>query len=80
MKEVRYGLDSTTGQPHIYAHNVCEDEVEEVLRSAGDATEPPVKKGRAVLYGFGADVYGPIYEGAVLTGARWHWNLRHYRL
>ncbi|HVX85643.1 MAG TPA: DUF4258 domain-containing protein [Phycisphaerae bacterium] len=31
MKEIRYFIDSETGQPHIYGHNVDESEVEEVL-------------------------------------------------
>jgi hypothetical protein len=34
MKEVRYYIDPETGQPHIYGHNVCEEEVEEVLRNS----------------------------------------------
>ena len=28
---LRYYLDPATGEPHIYRHNVTEDEVEEVL-------------------------------------------------
>jgi hypothetical protein len=31
--EIRYNLDPDTGFPHIYAHGVTEDEVEDVLRS-----------------------------------------------
>jgi hypothetical protein len=34
--DVRYYLDSDTGQPHIYAHGVTEREVEEVLRGRGE--------------------------------------------
>jgi Domain of unknown function (DUF4258) len=30
---IRFYLDSRTGQPHIYGHNVTEDEVEQVLAS-----------------------------------------------
>lgn len=33
---VRFFLDSRTRQPHIYAHNVTESEVEEVLRDPGE--------------------------------------------
>jgi hypothetical protein len=34
--EVRYYLDPDTRQPHIYGHGVTEDEVEHVLRGAGE--------------------------------------------
>jgi hypothetical protein len=34
--DVRYYLDPDTGQPHIYGHGVSEQEVEEVLRGAGE--------------------------------------------
>jgi len=34
--EIRYHLDADTGQPHICAHGVTEQEVEEVLRSRGE--------------------------------------------
>jgi len=33
MKEVRFYIDPQTGQPHIYEHGVCEDEIEEVMRN-----------------------------------------------
>ena len=33
---VRFYLDSRTGQPHIYGHNVAESEVEEVLSDPGE--------------------------------------------
>jgi hypothetical protein len=33
---VRYYLDPDTGQPHIYGQGVTEQEVEEVLRGAGE--------------------------------------------
>lgn len=29
--EIRYFIDRVTGEPHIYNHNVSEDEVEDVL-------------------------------------------------
>ena len=34
MKELRYYLDPSTGQPHIYGHNVDETEIEEILAYA----------------------------------------------
>ncbi len=34
--EVRYYLDPDSGQPHIYGHEVSEQEVEEVLRGRGE--------------------------------------------
>lgn len=33
---IRFYLDSRTGQPHIYGHNVTESEVEEVLSAPGE--------------------------------------------
>jgi hypothetical protein len=33
---VRFYIDPVTGEPHIYEHNVGEEEVEAVLRSPGD--------------------------------------------
>ena len=33
---IRFYLDPETGEPHIYDHDVSEDEVEEVLRYPGD--------------------------------------------
>jgi hypothetical protein len=29
--QIRYHIDSTTGQPHIYEHEVSEQEVEDIL-------------------------------------------------
>lgn len=34
--DIRFYLDPETGEPHIYEHDVSEDEVEEVLRYPGD--------------------------------------------
>lgn len=34
--DIRFYLDPVTGEPHIYEHNVSEEEVEEVLRYPGD--------------------------------------------
>ena len=33
---IRYYIDPETGPPHIYAHNVKENEVEDVLRRPGE--------------------------------------------
>lgn len=33
---VRFYIDPATGLPHIYGHQVSEDEVEEVLANAGE--------------------------------------------
>lgn len=33
---IRYYIDPETGQPHIYNHNVSEDEVEDVLLKPGE--------------------------------------------
>jgi len=33
---LRFYLDPTTGEPHIYEHGVTEEEVEEVLRNPGE--------------------------------------------
>ena len=33
---IRFYLDPVTGMPHIYKHEVSEEEVEEVLRSPGE--------------------------------------------
>ena len=33
---IRYYIDSATGQPHIYKHNVSENEVEDVLLKPGE--------------------------------------------
>jgi hypothetical protein len=34
--DVRYYYDPDTGDPHIYEHGVFEDEIEYVLRHAGE--------------------------------------------
>jgi hypothetical protein len=34
--DVRYYFDPDTGQPHIFAHDVTEQEVEQVLRGRGE--------------------------------------------
>lgn len=39
--DLRFFLDPETGAPHIYNHDVCEEEVEEVLADPGE-----VRKGR----------------------------------
>jgi hypothetical protein len=30
--KIRYNVDADTGLPHVYRHNVSEDEIEDVLR------------------------------------------------
>jgi hypothetical protein len=34
--EIRFYIDPETGEPHIYEHQVTEDEVIDVLRGRGD--------------------------------------------
>jgi hypothetical protein len=34
--ELRFHIDAETGEPHIYKHEVSEEEVEEVLHRPGD--------------------------------------------
>jgi hypothetical protein len=34
--DIRFYLDPATGEPHIYEHDVSEEEVEEILRYPGD--------------------------------------------
>jgi hypothetical protein len=34
--EIRFYVDPETGEPHIYRHNVSEEEVEDVLRRPGE--------------------------------------------
>lgn len=36
MRKIRFYIDPETELPHIYNHDVAEDEVEDVLRSPGD--------------------------------------------
>jgi hypothetical protein len=33
---IRFYLDPSTGEPHIYGHGVTEDEVADVLRNPGE--------------------------------------------
>ena len=46
---LRFHHDPDTGLPHIYAHNVREDEVEDVLSSAGE--DRPGREGARVAIG-----------------------------
>ena len=46
---LRFLYDSETGLPHISAHNVREDEVEDVLSSAGE--DRPGREGARVAIG-----------------------------
>ncbi len=36
VMNIRFYIDPATGQPHIYNHEVDEEEVEDVLREPGD--------------------------------------------
>ena len=45
---IRFFLDPATGQPHIYNHDVGEEEVEDVLREPGDDF-PGRRKSRIAL-------------------------------
>ena len=47
--EIRFYLDPTTGEPHIYNHDVSEDEVEEVL--AWPAEDLPADRGARSIVG-----------------------------
>lgn len=47
--EVRFFIDSSTGQPHIYRHSVTEAEVEDVL--ARPIEDRPGAKGSRVALG-----------------------------
>ena len=47
--EIRFYLDSATGQPHIYNHDVDEEEVEEVLTNPGE--DRPGRDGSRVAVG-----------------------------
>ncbi len=47
--KVRYYLDSETGQPHVYSHDVAEREVEDVLVRPGE--DRPGKEGCRVAIG-----------------------------
>ncbi|MGH9556642.1 MAG: DUF4258 domain-containing protein [Terriglobales bacterium] len=47
--DVRFYLDPTTGQPHIYRHDVDEGEVEDVLTKPGE--DRPGREGSRVASG-----------------------------
>lgn len=47
--DLRFYLDPTTGQPHIWNHHVDEVEVEEVLRNPGE--DRPGREGARVAVG-----------------------------
>lgn len=47
--DVRYNKDPETGLPHIYDHGIREDEVEAVLRGAGD--DAPADRGSRMKIG-----------------------------
>lgn len=47
--KVRYYIDSESGAPHIYRHNVAESEVEEVLAHPGE--DRPGSEGSRVALG-----------------------------
>ncbi len=47
--EIRFYLDPETGLPHIYNHNVREDEVEDVLRKPGE--DRPGKENSRIAIG-----------------------------
>ncbi len=46
---IRFYLEPETGLPHIYAHNVTEDEVEDVLSRPGE--DRPGREGSRVAIG-----------------------------
>ena len=46
--EIRFYLDPTTGQPHIYNHDVDEEEVEEILKNPGE-DRPGQKRSRVAI-------------------------------
>ena len=47
--DIRYYIDPSTSEPHIYSHDVSEDEVEEVLARALE--DRPGKEGSRVALG-----------------------------
>ena len=47
--EIRYYIDSETGEPHIYRHDVSEEEVEDVLRRPGE--DRPGENGARIAIG-----------------------------
>jgi hypothetical protein len=46
---LRFYLDSRTGQPHIYGHNVTEAEIEDVLTDPGE--DRPGEEGARIALG-----------------------------
>jgi len=46
---VRFYVDPTTGQPHIYKHSVNEAEVEDVLQAPGE--DRPGREGARIAIG-----------------------------
>ena len=49
MMDVRFYIDPETDEPHIYKHEVTEEEVKEVLRRPGD--DYPGKEGSRIAIG-----------------------------
>jgi hypothetical protein len=47
--DIRFYLDPDTGQPHIYGHDVTEEEVRQVLLGSGE--ELPANKGSRMKLG-----------------------------
>ena len=47
--DIRFYRDPATGEPHIYNHNVTEEEVEDVLRRSGE--DRPGREGARVAIG-----------------------------
>ena len=46
--KIRYYIDGETGLPHIYRHDVREDEVEDLLRKSGE-DRPAEEKSRIAI-------------------------------
>jgi hypothetical protein len=46
---IRFYLDPATGEPHIYGHDVTEDEVADVLRHPGE--DRPGREGSRIALG-----------------------------
>ena len=47
--KIRYYIAPETGQPHIYSHNVREDEVDDILKKPGE--DRPGREGSRVAIG-----------------------------
>jgi hypothetical protein len=47
--KIRYFIDAVTELPHIYNHDVSEEEVEEVLRQPGE--DRPAREGSRIALG-----------------------------